>query len=62
MKLTTTLNRIPAHNLSHAGWTQLLAGLGKTRADDEPLPFATIVRSAVHHNLRNWAHSRRSIT
>jgi hypothetical protein len=43
-QLTTTLNRIQAHNLSHAEWTKLLAGLGKTRADDEPLPFAAILR------------------
>jgi hypothetical protein len=43
-QLTTTLNRIRAHGPCEEGWTQLLAGLGKTRADDEPLPFATIVR------------------
>jgi hypothetical protein len=43
-QLTTTLKRIRAHNLSHAELTKLLAGLGKTQADDEPLPFATIVR------------------
>jgi hypothetical protein len=43
-QLTTTLNRIKAHNLSHAGWKTLLAGLGKSRADNKPLPFATILR------------------
>jgi hypothetical protein len=43
-QLTTTLNRIRAHGPCHDGWTKLLAGLGKTRADDEPLPFATILR------------------
>ena len=43
-QLTTTLNRIRAHGPCHDGWTKLLAGLGKTKADDEPLPFATIVR------------------
>jgi hypothetical protein len=39
-QLTTTLNRIKAHNPNHAEWNRLLAGLGKTQADDEPLPFA----------------------
>lgn len=43
-QLTTTLKRIKAHNPSHAEWTKLLAGLGKTEADAEPLPFATILR------------------
>jgi hypothetical protein len=44
VQLTTTLNRIRAHKPSHAEWTRLLAGLGKTRADNRPLPFATILR------------------
>ena len=44
VQLTTTLNRIRAHRPCEDGWTKLLAGLGKTRADDEPLPFATILR------------------
>jgi hypothetical protein len=43
-QLTTTLNRIRAHGPCEDGWKKLLAGLGKTRADDEPLPFATILR------------------
>ena len=43
-QLTTTLNRIRAHGPCEDGWKRLLAGLGKTRADDEPLPFATILR------------------
>jgi hypothetical protein len=43
-QLTTTLNRIRTHGPCEPGWKKLLAGLGKTRADDEPLPFATIVR------------------
>ena len=43
MPITTTLNRIRAHGLSEPGWKKLLAGLGKTQADDEPLPFARIV-------------------
>jgi hypothetical protein len=40
---TTTLNRIRAHGPCEYGWRKLLAGLGKTAADDEPLPFARIV-------------------
>jgi hypothetical protein len=43
-QLTTTLNRIRAHGPCEDGWRKLLAGLGKTRADDEPLPFAAILR------------------
>lgn len=42
--ITTTLNRIRAHSPCQSGWTQLLKGLGKTAGDDEPLPFAEIVR------------------
>jgi len=41
--ITTTLNRIRAHSPCREGWEKLLAGLGKTMADDEPLPFARIV-------------------
>ena len=41
--ITTTLNRIRAHSPCQAGWSKLLAGLGKTSGDDEPLPFARIV-------------------
>ena len=44
VQLTTTLNRIKAHNPSHAEWTKLREGLGKTQADNKPLPFATILR------------------
>jgi hypothetical protein len=43
MTITTTLNRIRAHKPCHDGWRKLLSGLGKTAADDEPLPFARIV-------------------
>ena len=43
MTITTTLNRIRAHNPCHDGWSKLLAGLGKTRADDEPLSYSRIV-------------------
>ena len=42
--ITTTLNRIRGHQPCASGWTKLLAGLGKTTADDEPLPYAEIVR------------------
>ncbi len=41
--ITTTLNRIREHSPCIDGWKQLLMGLGKTQADDEPLPFAQIV-------------------
>ena len=41
--ITTTLNRIRAHNPCADGWRKLLAGLGKTEADDEPLPYSRIV-------------------
>lgn len=43
--ITTTLNRIRAHSPCREGWTKLLRHLGKTEADDEPLPFSTIVAS-----------------
>ena len=41
--ITTTLNRIHEHEPSKDGWKKILAGLGKTAADDEPLPFAKIL-------------------
>ena len=41
--ITTTLNRIRKHGPCLEGWGKLLKGLGKTQADDEPLPFARIV-------------------
>ena len=44
MTLTTTLNRIREHRPRAEGWTKLLAGLGKTAPDDEPLSYATIAR------------------
>ena len=43
--ITTTLNRIREHSPCHEGWTKLLKHLGKTQADDEPLPYAVIARS-----------------
>ena len=41
--LTTTLNAIRKHSPCSYGWTKLLAGLGKTCADDDPLEFARIL-------------------
>jgi hypothetical protein len=41
--LTTTLNRIRAHGPCEDGWRKLLAGLGKTAPDDEPLPYTRIL-------------------
>ena len=43
--LTTTLNAIRDHSPCTDGWSKLLAHLGKTKADDEPLPFETILVS-----------------
>ena len=43
--ITTTLNRIRAHSPCAEGWTKLLKHLGKTQADDEPLPYSVIVES-----------------
>ena len=41
--ITTTLNNIRAHSPCTEGWTKLLAGLNKTQASDEPLPYARIL-------------------
>jgi hypothetical protein len=41
--LTTTLKKIKARSPCRDGWEKLLRGLDKTRADDEPLPYAKIV-------------------
>ena len=43
--ITTTLNRIRAHQPCTYGWKKLLTHLGKTEADDESIPFATILAS-----------------
>jgi hypothetical protein len=42
---TTTLARIRAAKPCLEGWTKLLAHLGKTAADDEPLPLLTVLDS-----------------
>ena len=39
----TTLNRIRAQSPCTTGWTELLRGLGKTAADNEPLGFDVIL-------------------
>ena len=41
----TTLNEIRAHAPCKEGWEKLLAHLGKTKADDEPLALLTIIES-----------------
>lgn len=41
----TTLNRIREHSPCAEGWAKLLRHLGKTRADDEPVSFVTILDS-----------------
>jgi hypothetical protein len=43
--ITTTLNKIREHQPCAEGWKKLLGHLGKTEADDEPLPFAAILKS-----------------
>ena len=42
---TTTLNRIRAAGFCESGWRKLLAHLGKTAADDEPLALLTVLDS-----------------
>jgi len=39
--ITTTLNEIKKHCPCEDGWKKLLKHLGKTKADDEPLPLVT---------------------
>ena len=41
----TTLEKIRAHSPCAEGWTQLLAHLGKTKADSTPLPLSSILES-----------------
>ena len=43
--MKTTLNAIRSHSPCREGWTKLLRHLGKTEADDEPLPIVTILDS-----------------
>jgi hypothetical protein len=44
-KIYTTLNKIRAKHPCQDGWSKLLSYLGKTKADDEPLAFSTILKS-----------------
>jgi len=41
----TTLNKIKAHRPCQYGWETLLASLGKTKADDEPVSMLHILNS-----------------
>jgi hypothetical protein len=43
--ICTTLNAIRAHDPCVDGWAKLLAHLGKTGPDDEPLPLVVILDS-----------------
>ena len=52
--ICTTLNRIREHDPCVEGWKKLLRHLGKTEADDEPLPFSVIVESNGMENAL-WA-------
>jgi hypothetical protein len=44
-QLITALNKIRARGPCKSGWKKLLKHLGKTEADDEPLPFSVILDS-----------------
>jgi hypothetical protein len=50
MTFVTTLNAIRAHQPSAQFWSQLLFNLGKTEADDEPLPLLTVLDSNGFHD------------
>lgn len=41
----TTLNKIREHSPCREGWETLLTSLGKTKPDDDPLSFKTIIES-----------------
>jgi hypothetical protein len=41
--MNTTLNKIRAQHPCESGWKKLLAYLGKTKPDDEPLAITTIL-------------------
>jgi hypothetical protein len=43
--ICTTLNEIREHGPCPEGWQKLLLHLGKTQADDEPLPLLTVLDS-----------------
>lgn len=50
----TTPNKIRAHSPCESGWKKLLSHLGKTTADDEPLPFLTILESNGFEDAMKW--------
>ena len=43
--ISTTLSKIREHQPCTDGWKKLLDALGKTKADDEPLPLTIILES-----------------
>jgi hypothetical protein len=43
--ITTTLRQLRQHSPCSEGWRTLLSYLGKTGADDDPLPLVTILQS-----------------
>ena len=43
--MITTLERIRVHSPCTRGWSKLLSFLGKTKADNEPLPLSAILES-----------------
>ena len=43
--MKTTLNKIRKFSPCESGWTKLLKHLGKTQADDEPLPLLAVLES-----------------
>ena len=43
--MNTTLNKIRKFSPCESGWTKLLKHLGKTQADDEPLPLLAVLES-----------------
>jgi len=43
--ISTTLNKIREYGPCETGWEKLLKYLGKTKADDDPLSFLTILES-----------------
>ena len=44
-EMNTTLNAIREHSPCADGWAKLLRHLGKTQADDDPLPILTVLES-----------------
>ncbi len=43
--MKTTLNAIRSHSPCSDGWSKLIANLGKTVSDDDPLPILTVLKS-----------------